>query len=426
MFIRKGLIYILAIFVLFSCKTTKDVVSTTPTEAVPTLEAPIAIDLGDIRVDVETLSDDKMEGREVGTPGEKMAADYLALRMKAIGLTPMGKREYFQYFTKKVSSNPHGEASPGNTDIRGTNVVGFIDHGAKYTVVIGAHYDHLGYGGFGSLYVGDPAIHNGADDNASGVAAMLNVAEKLKAPVYGGYNYMIIAFSGEEKGLWGSNYFAKHPTIGKEKINYMINMDMVGRLGDQRKLLMYGSGTSPKWADILKNVKHNFKIKDDPSGMGPTDHTSFYLEDIPVLSLFTGQHSDYHKPTDDAHLINYDGIGDIANYIVRIIAKSQGNGKFEFTKTKDAKSEKMSFKVTLGVMPDYLYDGSGMKMDGVKEDRPAGNAGMIRGDVVIKMGDLDVIDMTSYMKALGAFEPGQTVPVTILREGKKMVKEVTF
>lgn len=382
--------------------------------------------LDNVRLDVETLSDDKMEGREVGTAGEKMAAAYIASRMESIGLSPLGDDGYYQYFSKTVSDNPHATAADGGTEVKGRNVVGYIDNKAAQTVVIGAHYDHLGYGGFGSLYVGPPAIHNGADDNASGVAGILRVAEELKLSGFNKFNYMFIAFSGEEKGLWGSNYFAKHPTIEKEAINYMINMDMIGRLGTERKLLMYGSGTSPSWSTILPEVGHTFAIKDDPSGMGPTDHTSFYLEDIPVLSFFTGQHADYHKPTDDAHLINYNGIGDITSYIVRIIAKSQEAGKFEFTKTKDAQQEKMSFKVTLGVMPDYLYDGLGMKMDGVKDDRPASNAGMIKGDVVVKMGELDIEDMMGYMKALGQFEPGQTVPVTILREGKAMVLEVTF
>ena len=408
---------------LASCKSTKDSMQT------QSAVAPFTTALADIKRDVETLSDDKMEGREVGTPGEKMAADYISSRMAELGLKPMGTDDYFQYFTKKQSANPHGDADtePGKVT-KGTNVVGFIDHGAKYTVVLGAHYDHLGYGGFGSLYVGPPAIHNGADDNASGVAGMLHLADGLRAKQYNGYNYMFIAFSGEEKGLWGSNYFAKYPTIGKEKINYMINMDMIGRLGAERKLLMYGSGTSPRWQKILNRLdrSHNFAVKDDPSGMGPTDHTSFYLEDIPVLSFFTGQHEDYHKPTDDAHLINYEGIDDITEYIFDIIGKSKGSGKFKFTKTKDAQQEKMSFKVTLGVMPDYLFDGKGMRMDGVKEDRPASNAGMIKGDVVVKMGDRPIVDMNSYMEALGAFEPGQTVPVTVLREGKSMVMDVTF
>ena len=382
--------------------------------------------LANVKLDVETLSADEMEGREVGTAGEKMAAAYIASRMESIGLSPLGDEGYYQYFSKTVNDNPHATAADGGTEVQGRNVVGYIDNGASHTVVIGAHYDHLGYGGFGSLYVGPPAVHNGADDNASGVAGILRIAEELQLSSFTGFNYMFIAFSGEEKGLWGSNYFAKNPTIKKATINYMINMDMIGRLGQERKLLMYGSGTSPSWNSILQEVGHTFAIKDDPSGMGPTDHTSFYLEDIPVLSFFTGQHSDYHKPTDDAHLINYNGIGDITSYIVRIIAESQKAGKFAFTKTKDAQQEKMSFKVTLGVMPDYLYDGVGMKMDGVKDDRPASNAGMIRGDVVVKMGDLDVEDMMGYMKALGQFEPGQTVPVTILREGKAMVMEVTF
>lgn len=406
----------MCLIVLISACSTKTAVAPIPNSSSSVVS---------IKKDVEILSDDKMEGREVGTPGEIMAAKYISDRMKELGLNPMGTDGYYQYFSKKVSANPHGEVSEGDKEVKGRNVVGFIDNKAKYTVVLGAHYDHLGYGGFGSLYVGPPAIHNGADDNASGVAGMLHIAEEMLKAEYDAFNYMFIAFSGEEKGLWGSNYFAKHPTIGKEGINYMVNMDMIGRLGDERKLLMYGSGTSPLWSKIIPR-KSTFNIKDDPSGMGPTDHTSFYLEDIPVLSFFTGQHSDYHKPSDDAHLINYKGINEITDFIINIIARSTSKGKLAFTKTKDATQEKMSFKVTLGVMPDYLYDGEGMKMDGVKEDRPASNSGMIKGDVVVKMGDLKIADMTGYMKALSQFEPGQTVPVTILRDGKAMVMDVTF
>ena len=178
--------------------------------------------------------------------------------------------------------------------------MGFIDNHADRAIVIGAHYDHLGYGDEGSLYRGDEkAIHNGADDNASGVAVMLNLVNKLKEANTGN-NYLFMAFSGEEMGLLGSNYFVKNATISTDDINYMINMDMVGRLNADSTLAVYGVGTSPYFKQVLMASNSAFKIIENASGVGPSDHTSFYLSDIPVLHFFTGQHEDYHKPSDDS------------------------------------------------------------------------------------------------------------------------------
>ena len=192
----------------------------------------------------------------------------------------------------------------------GHNVIGYIDNHAENIIVIGAHYDHLGYGGHESLYRGERAIHNGADDNASGTSALIELARKLKGSSLNKYNYMFIAFSGEEKGLLGSNYFVKHPTIDLKKVNYMLNMDMVGRLKPtDHVLLINGAGTSPSWDSLLNNIKvDSLRIKTTASGVGPSDHTSFYLEGIPVLHFFSGTHSDYHKPSDDEPLINYNGM----------------------------------------------------------------------------------------------------------------------
>ncbi|MEE9439060.1 MAG: M20/M25/M40 family metallo-hydrolase [Saprospiraceae bacterium] len=386
-------------------------------------------DISEIKIDVETLSADEMEGRETGTRGEQLAAQYISKRMKTIGLNPKGDNDgYIQIFTKRIKSNPHSnEPSADDKVVLGKNIIGYIDNGVKNTVVIGAHYDHLGYGAEGSLYVGEPAIHNGADDNASGVAGLLRIATKITNIDSKKFNYLFIAFSGEEKGLWGSNYFTKHPTIEKEAINYMINMDMIGRLNAEKQLAIYGTGTTPTWNEALKTKSTNhFKIKEEKSGMGPTDHTSFYLEDIPVLQFFTGQHEDYHKPSDDAHLINYNGIVQITDYILEIINNTVGKGKLRFTKTEDAKKGKRDFKVTLGVMPDYLFDGLGMKIDGVKDNRPADLANLKKGDVVIKMGHVEIFDMMSYMHALGVFEKGQTIDITIIRDGKENIRKLTF
>ena len=380
--------------------------------------------------DVRILANDSLEGRGTGTAGEQMAAEYIASRFENLGLQPMGVDGYFQPFTFKPKTDPHSEVefSEQATDstVTGTNIIGFIDNQAPYTVVIGAHYDHLGYGGQGSLYRGDtPEIHNGADDNASGVAVMLNLAQRLKEANTGN-NYLFMAFSGEEMGLLGSNYFVKNATIDASAINYMFNMDMVGRLKADSTLAVYGIGTSPYFKQVVHATNKNFKIKEHESGVGPSDHTSFYLSDIPVLHFFTGQHEDYHKPSDDSELLNYDGMKMIADYIMDIVTDLDDNGKLSFRATKNESESTPRFKVTLGVVPDYLYSGKGMRIDGVSEDRPAQKAGLMKGDVVIQLGTFEITDMMSYMKALSNFEAGTTTTVKVERDGQVVEAEVTF
>ena len=386
--------------------------------------------LNQLRADISYLASDELEGRETGTAGEELAAAYISQRLTRLGISGLfeGTEPYYQYFKKTIRSNPHAlENNPDDPVVRGKNVVAFDDNGSEHTIIIGAHYDHLGYGKEGSLYQGPPAIHNGADDNASGVAAMLALASYLKDKPMSS-NVLYIAFSGEEKGLWGSNFFVDNSPLEMEDINYMINMDMVGRLNEDRQLAIYGSGTSPSWNDLIYGVKSPvFKFTITESGLGPSDHSSFYLEDIPVLHFFTGQHEDYHRPSDDTHKSNFEGRQDIIRYIGGIVDRSKVLPKFEFTKTKDESETVPDFKVTLGVIPDYLFDGRGMRIDGVRDGRTASVAGMKKGDIVTKMGKLEIVDMMSYMKALGTFEPGQTVPVQIIREGDMvMEKEVTF
>ena len=418
--------FLIVFLLIWSCKTTKDVVLDTPIQKNSDTKAQMA----QLVDDVTYLASDELEGRETGTEGERLAADYLLTRFKDIGLKGIfsGDEPYFQYFKKTIKSNPH-EAQPNPDDpvIMGKNVGAFLDKGQKHTIIIGAHYDHLGWGKEGSLYTGPPAIHNGADDNASGVAAMLLLASHFKDKDLN-YNLLFLAFSGEEKGLWGSNFFVDNSPLEMEDINFMINMDMVGRLNEDRQVAIYGTGTSPSWPRLMKSVRYPvFKQTIHESGMGPSDHTSFYLEDMPVLHFFTGQHEDYHRPTDDTHKINFDGITDITTFIAGIISGADQMKKLKFTKTKDESQQAPDFKVTLGVIPDYLFDGQGMRIDGVREGRTADVAGMKKGDVVVKMGDLQVVDMMTYMKALGAFEPGQKTKVVIVREGDMMMeKEVTF
>jgi Zn-dependent M28 family amino/carboxypeptidase len=383
-----------------------------------------------IKEDVAILADDKFEGRQTGTEGEKAAASYLVKRFEELGLQPKGTEGYLQAFNFKPKTNPHDEVKftsvAEDSTVIGTNVIGFIDNKADQTIVIGAHYDHLGYGGEGSLFrEEEKAIHNGADDNASGVALMLNLASKLKNTNTSN-NYLFLAFSGEEMGLLGSNYFVKNATIPTEKINYMINMDMVGRMKVDSTLAVYGTGTSPMFKQTLTANNNSFKLIENESGVGPSDHTSFYLGDIPVLHFFTGQHEDYHKPGDDSEKLNYDGMNLISNYIFEVITDLDNNGKLSFRKTKNESEETPRFKVGLGVVPDYLYDGEGMRIDGVSEDKPAQRAGLLKGDVVVKLGDSSVVDMMSYMRALSVFDVGNKTKVKVLRDGKEVETEIEF
>lgn len=379
-----------------------------------------------IKEDVAFLADDKLEGRQTGTPGELKAAEYIKNRFEKLGLIAKGTKGFYQDFTFKPKTNPHEEVKfTENADgtITGRNVVGFLDNKAKNTVIVGAHFDHLGYGGDGSLHRGEKSIHNGADDNASGVAVLLNLISKLKEKNTNN-NYLFMAFSGEEMGLLGSNYFVKNPTIDTKAVSYMINMDMVGRLKDSA-LAVYGTGTSPIFKQTLKSHNNNFKLIQKESGVGPSDHTSFYLADIPVLHFFTGQHSDYHKPGDDSEKLNYEGMEIISTYIFNIISDLNDNGKLAFRKTKSER-EQVRFKVGLGVIPDYMFDGKGMRVDGVSEDKPAIKAGIKKGDIVIQLGDNKVTDMMSYMKALSVFKKGDKTTVIVKRKNKEVKADIQF
>lgn len=381
-----------------------------------------------IKDDVTFLASDSLEGRATGSNGEKIAATYIANRFKDIFIEGKGTDGFFQEFSFKPKTGPHKEVeftTNADSTITGRNVIGYIDNKAENTIIIGAHYDHLGYGDEGSLHRGDKAIHNGADDNASGIAVMLHLANKLmKGNVNN--NYLFMAFTGEEMGLLGSNYFVKNPTIDLKKANYMINMDMVGRLKADSTLAVYGTGTSPIFRQVLKAHNDHFKLVQRESGVGPSDHTSFYLADIPVLHFFTGQHEDYHKPGDDSEKLNYQGMETISSYIFNVISDLDDNGKLAFRKTKNESEEVPRFKVGLGVIPDYLFDGNGLRIDGISEDRPAQKAGLQKGDIVVKMGDKDVTDMMSYMKALSTYDEGDTTKVVVDRNGEMIAVDIKF
>ncbi len=382
-----------------------------------------------IKKHITYLASDELKGRGTSSAEEKLAADYIAKEFKAAGLTSFNK-SYLKSFVYKHNPDPHDTTTKNIKEKSANNVVGFLDNKAPHTIVIGAHYDHLGLGHDRNSLDTKPEgkIHNGADDNASGTAGVIELAKyfagnKITEP----YNFLFICFSGEELGLLGSKRYCENPDIDLKNINYMINMDMIGRLNDStKKIVVYGVGTAPVWVPLIDSLKSEFKILKDSSGIGPSDQTSFYLRDIPVLHFFTGQHSDYHKPGDDADKVNYKGEAAVLDYIIAMVERTYRYPKLTFQKTRTPDTGKSSFKVTMGVMPDYVYEGEGMRIDGVTDGKPASKAGVQKGDVVIRLGTTKVKDVMEYMKALSAFKKGETTEVEVMRNGKSVIMPITF
>lgn len=384
-------------------------------------------DVKQIEIHIKTLADDKLEGRGTGSPGEKKASDYIIENFKKLKLQPKGDNNtYLQQFPFRKGA--HGEGDAGIA----YNIAGFLDNNAANTIIIGAHYDHLGTDGQGSSLDANPKdkIHNGADDNASGVAGVIELARYFSTnQKKENNNYLFLCFSGEELGLIGSKYFADHSPIPTTAITYMINMDMIGRLDPQTKTVMvHGTGTSPSWEPTLKALENeNIKIKTDSSGTGPSDHTSFYLKDIPVLHFFTGSHSDYHKPSDDWDKINLAGEAEVLKLIAKLSMNLDASPKLAFLKTKSkSMAGRSTFKVTMGIMPSYASDAEGLKVDGVSDGKPAAKSGMKTGDVIIQIGEHAIKDIQNYMDALGKFQKGETVPVKVKRGGETIELSITF
>ena len=279
-----------------------------------------------LQEDIFKLAGDEMEGREPGTNGEIKARNYLISRMREIGLNPRGTDGFIQAFTYFEKANQN------EVSVQAHNVIGFIDNGANKTVVITAHYDHLGYGGSGSKYKGPRQIHNGADDNASGTAALLELAHLIKNnKIKEDNNFLFIAFSAEEKGLLGSKYYVMNPSLNFNEINYVLNMDMLGRMEPGMALTIEGLGSSLIWESSLKEIECDaFPLTLKKRENGPSDHAPFYEAGIPSLHFWTGKHDDYHKPTDDAEKINFEAESQIISFIEALILLVDSKGKINF------------------------------------------------------------------------------------------------
>lgn len=387
------------------------------------------INVANIKRDIGFLASDQLKGRGTSSPEETIAANYIAATFKKLKLTPRGNNGYLYDFTFKTPATPHDTVGSGE-ERKAKDVVAFLNNGAKYTIVIGAHYDHLGLGQDHNSLDANPEgkIHNGADDNASGTAGVLELARYYSTnKVKEKYNFLFMCFSGEELGLIGSKKWCDNPTLALDSINYMLNMDMIGRLNDStNKIIVYGVGTSPTWVPLVEKIKSGLSIKQDSSGIGPSDQTSFYLKNIPVLHFFTGQHKDYHKPGDDAGKVNYAGEKKVLEYIIKLVAETDEMPKLTFQKTKAPDNKNSGFKVTMGLMPDYAFEGKGMRVDGVTDGKPAAKAGLKQGDIVIKLGDDNVDSVQTYMKALSKFKKGDTTKVKVIRGKEELEMSVTF
>jgi len=345
-------------------------------------------------------------------------------------------------------------------EVVATNIVGILDGSdpqlKKEVIVIGAHYDHLGRGGEGSLAPREGEIHHGADDNASGVAGMLELARIFSSQQPRPRRTLVfMAFSGEEEGLLGSNYYVNHPLVPLAGTVAMVNMDMIGRMKNN-KLIVGGVGTAPEWrgwidqanpavgmtatmirpttvadhsgaAASTANLIKEFDLTLNEDGYGPSDHSSFYLKKIPVLFLFTGSHDDYHKPSDTADKINYADEARIDTFIARIIREvDQSDKRPSYSVAKsDSTGRSTGFRVYLGTIPNYGETNDGLLLDGIRDDSPAAKAGLKAGDRIVKLAGREVKNIYDYTYALGEMKAGQEYEVEVMRAGERLKLKLT-
>ncbi len=353
-----------------------------------------------------------------------------ALAIPVVYITKDGFKKYFNDALGTFDIEANLILTP---QIRtGKNVVAYIDNKAAHTVVLGAHVDHLGYNQDKNALDINNDIRNGADDNASGTAALIELAKTLKKAsnisdaAFSKNNYLIIHFSAEELGLIGSKYWLDHPTI-QTNFNYMVNMDMVGRYDATKKMSLGGYGTSSKWSEIISKTPTSLLYTIDSAGTGPSDHASFYRKDMPVLFMFTGSHADYHKATDDWDKINYIGQKDILRFVQNIIQTSNSYGKLDFLKTREAAMGRSTkFTVSLGVMPDYAYTGTGLRIEGASAGKLGEKLGLKAGDILLQMGDYKFIDVMSYMTTLSKFKKGDSTFLIYKRGTEEIKVTITF
>jgi hypothetical protein len=477
-----------------------------------------------LRKHVAYLAAERLEGRRTGEQGATFAAGYVAnifaqYKLKAGFRAPNGKMNFLQPFPY-APRNEKGEVMPNAAPLEAYNVVGILEGTdavlKNEAIVIGAHYDHLGKGGMGSLAANSTAIHYGADDNASGVAAMLELARRFAAEKKNRRTIVFVAFGGEEEGLLGSRFYVGNPVFPLDKTAAMVNLDMVGRL-NENKLTVGGTGTASEWKALIENTNINnsaavfpatvglenqkikaeidraleekghrgviIEVKDDEitlrgvaakgkmpevtrlateigkrrtinyltedasrieefariaatvpfnlqlneDGFGPSDHSSFYAKQIPVLFFFTGAHADYHKPSDTPEKINYEGLSKITNYvseIVKTIDRNQKRPTYTVAKSSGISGGRASFNVTIGVVPGYGESNDGLLLDGVRDGSPAAAAGIKAGDKIIRFAGKEIRNISDYTRVLGELKADTEYEIEVLRGAERLTLKV--
>jgi hypothetical protein len=372
--------------------------------------------------DIAFLAADAREGRGVGTPGLDAAAEYIAREFARIGLSQPWPTGYFQEFTIDSTASAAVHTGIGGAAVK--NVVGVLPGRgplAGQVVVLGAHYDHLGRGGPGGGSL-DPdslgVIHNGADDNASGTAALLEAARLLRGKLQGDRRTIVfVAFTAEESGLIGSSHYVRHPVHAIDSTVAMLNFDMVGRLREDR-LLALGAETAVEFSTLLDslNTAYRFDLRASGDGWGRSDHASFYGARIPVIHFFTDTHEQYHRVTDDPETINGPGVARIASYAADLTrALAVRPERLTYVSVARPQPVAAGSGAALGTIPDMSGNPGGVRLTGVRDGSPAATAGIQAGDIITRIGEHDVADLQGMTNALAAYKPGDVVDVVVRR-----------
>lgn len=374
---------------------------------------------------VSLLASDKMEGRLTGTQGERRAAQYVAEMFQCAGLEPAGdKGTWFQSFPFSMNKK----------NLHGHNVLArlrLVPHANKI-MIVGAHLDHLGRGESGGSRKRNNEIgmiHAGADDNASGVASMIELATKLShlkkhGKLHGDKDILFAAWSGEELGVLGSSHFIRHKQV-TQKVVAVINLDMVGHL--RKKLVVQGVGSSADWPKILDKTNNDLSLLQQKDPWLPTDSTSFYLHDIPTLNFFTGAHDNYHTPRDTPETLNYAGLKKISDYLTRLVLlleNSSASIRYHAMK-KPRQNTERGFRIYLGTIPDYASaDIKGVKLSGVAKYSPAEKAGLREDDVIIGLAGKKILDIYDYTRALNKLHAGKPAQMFVRRGNEKIAVRI--
>lgn len=394
-----------------------------PSTTIPTIqETQSDITVDDFKAHITYLSSDGLAGRSSGTPGDRLAKDYIVNHFTNAGGSAERFVEVQEHYVSKSRLKPKNKVKTYNII---ATLPGNDEKLKNEYVIIGAHYDSV------KNTLG--LIHNGADDNGSGTSMVLELFEKFASENNHKRTLVFMAFGGEELGLLGSKHYVNNPTIDLSKVQLMVNLDMVGRMDEENNVQLGGSPSAKNFSSKLHPFFVNSKINIIDLGKGifsRSDHYNFYKKDIPVLFFFTGIHSDYHTATDDEDKINYDGMMEISKIVEPIVSEfANVEERLVFENMEEEQEEMQSpskMKVTLGIMPDYAFDEKGVKVDSVIDNRPGQKAGMIDGDIVIKIKDINIVDIYKYMEALSKIESGTKTQITVLRDKEEIVLDVQF